>query len=47
MEQFEADLIRKAIERSGGNKNRAAQLLKLNRTTLIEKLKKIEGYGKR
>lgn len=44
VDQFEADLIRKALERSEGNKNRAAQLLKLNRTTLIEKLKKIEKH---
>jgi len=43
VDEFEAGLIRKALDRSEGNKNRAAQLLKLNRTTLIEKLKKIEG----
>jgi DNA-binding NtrC family response regulator len=41
VDHFEANLIRQALDRSGGNKNRAAQLLKLNRTTLIEKLKKI------
>jgi DNA-binding NtrC family response regulator len=41
VERYESDLIRKALEKSEGNKNRAAQLLKLNRTTLIEKLKKI------
>lgn len=41
VERFEADLIRKALDRSEGNKNRAAQLLRLNRTTLIEKLKKM------
>ncbi|HEX5037690.1 MAG TPA: sigma-54 dependent transcriptional regulator [bacterium] len=41
VERYESDLIRKAMEKSEGNKNRAAQLLKLNRTTLIEKLKKI------
>ena len=29
-----------ALERTGGNKNQAAQLLGLNRTTLIEKIKK-------
>ncbi len=43
VERFEAGLIRKALDRSGGNKNRAAQLLSLNRTTLIEKLKKMGG----
>ena len=32
--------IEKALEKSGGVKNRAAQLLGLNRTTLVEKLKK-------
>ncbi len=40
MERFEENLIQKALRRSDGNKNRAAQLLKLNRTTLIEKIKK-------
>lgn len=44
VERFEGELIRKALEQSGGNKNRAAQLLRLNRTTLIEKLKKM-GRG--
>jgi DNA-binding NtrC family response regulator len=43
VERFEASLIRKALDRSAGNKNRAAQLLRLNRTTLIEKLKKMGG----
>lgn len=38
--QFEKDLLRKALEESGGVKNRAAKLLKLNRTTLVEKLKR-------
>jgi transcriptional regulator with PAS, ATPase and Fis domain len=38
--RFEADLIRQALERTQGNKNRAAQLLGLNRTTLLEKIKK-------
>ncbi|MFC1491532.1 sigma 54-interacting transcriptional regulator [Nitrospinota bacterium] len=46
MEDMENRLIEKALEKSGGVKNRAAQLLGLNRTTLVEKLKKkgFEGY---
>ena len=32
--------IRQALERTSWNKNRAAALLRLNRTTLVEKLKK-------
>lgn len=38
--QFENDLISKALEQTKWNKNRAAQLLQLNRTTLVEKIKK-------
>ncbi|MFO0687658.1 MAG: sigma-54 dependent transcriptional regulator [Myxococcota bacterium] len=38
--RFENDLIEQALERTGWNKNRAAQLLRLNRTTLLEKIKK-------
>ncbi len=38
--QFENDLIFKALEQTKWNKNRAAQLLRLNRTTLVEKIKK-------
>jgi len=37
----ERDLIRQSLERTGGNKGRAAQLLNLKRTTLVEKLKRI------
>ena len=37
---FEARLIRQALDQTGGNKNKAATLLKLNRTTLVEKIKK-------
>ncbi|MBW2672832.1 MAG: sigma-54-dependent Fis family transcriptional regulator [Deltaproteobacteria bacterium] len=40
--QFEKDLLRKALAESGGIKNRAAKLLKLNRTTLVEKLKRYQ-----
>lgn len=37
---FEFGLIRQALERCGGVKNRAAQMLGIKRTTLVEKLKK-------
>jgi DNA-binding NtrC family response regulator len=45
---IEDRLIREALERSGGNKNQAAKILGLNRTTLVEKLKKkgtLKGSG--
>lgn len=38
---MERNLILKALEKTGGVKNRAAKLLGLNRTTLIEKMKKM------
>jgi DNA-binding NtrC family response regulator len=38
--QLEERLITQALERTGGNKNRAAELLGLNRTTLVEKLRR-------
>ena len=38
--RFETDLIGQALEHTHWNKNRAAQLLGLNRTTLLEKIKK-------
>lgn len=40
VESFENDLIRQALDRTGWNKNRAAVLLRLNRTTLVEMLKR-------
>jgi DNA-binding NtrC family response regulator len=40
LSRLEHDLIRQAMIRTGGNKNRAAALLKLNRTTLVEKIKR-------
>ena len=36
----ETDLIQQALAHTGWNKNRAAQLLRLNRTTLVEKIRK-------
>ena len=40
VEDFESQLIVSALEKTGGNKNKAASLLSLNRTTLVEKIKK-------
>ncbi|HXV37316.1 MAG TPA: sigma-54 dependent transcriptional regulator, partial [Myxococcota bacterium] len=40
VDQFESDLIRQALEITHGNKNRAAQLIQMNRTTMLEKMKK-------
>ncbi len=39
---FERSLIRRALERTDGNKRQAADLLRVKRTTLIEKLKRLE-----
>ena len=41
---IERELIQRSLERTGGNKGRAAKLLNLKRTTLVEKLKR---HGKR
>lgn len=38
---FEQQLIEQALEKTGGNRNKAAALLQLNRTTLVEKIKKL------
>jgi len=40
VDRFEKDLLLKALEKTGGVKNRAAKLLNLNRTTFVEKLKR-------
>ena len=40
VEELEKSLISQALIRTEWNKNQAAQLLDLNRTTLIEKIKK-------
>ena len=37
---FENHLIDQALARTNGNKNRASELLRMNRTTLVEKLRK-------
>jgi two-component system, NtrC family, response regulator AtoC len=38
----ERELIRRALEKTGGNKGQASRLLNLKRTTLVEKLKRLE-----
>lgn len=40
VEDFENGLIRQALDRTGWNKNQAAKLLGLNRTTLVEMIKR-------
>jgi DNA-binding NtrC family response regulator len=40
VDHFENSLILKALEKTGWNRNQAAILLRLNRTTLVEKIKK-------
>jgi len=40
--KFEKDILLNALSKSNGVKNRAAKLLKLNRTTLVEKLKRLD-----
>jgi DNA-binding NtrC family response regulator len=39
---IERDLIARSLERTGGNKGQAAKLLNLKRTTLVEKIKRLE-----
>src|SRR3954466_514433 len=43
IEGVELSLIRRSLERTRGNKRQAARLLNLKRTTLIEKLKRLES----
>jgi DNA-binding NtrC family response regulator len=40
--RIERELIRRALEKTGGNKGQASRLLNLKRTTLVEKLKRLE-----
>ena len=42
VEEFEKELLIEALEKTGWVKNKAANLLGLNRTTLVEKLKKMK-----
>ncbi len=45
VDHFENELILKALKKTNWNRNQAAKLLRLNRTTLLEKIKK-KGLGK-
>jgi DNA-binding NtrC family response regulator len=47
IEGIELSLIRRSLERTRGNKRQAARLLNLKRTTLIEKLKRLEAQPTR
>jgi len=50
VDAFENHLVDQALARTGNNKNRASELLKMNRTTLVEKLRKrgmIQTVGSR
>jgi DNA-binding protein Fis len=40
LQKLEGGLIEQALERVGGNRTLAANLLGINRTTLVEKLKR-------
>jgi DNA-binding NtrC family response regulator len=40
---IERDLIQRSLERTGGNRNKAAELLRIKRTTLVEKLKRLDA----
>jgi DNA-binding NtrC family response regulator len=46
LSDIEDSLINQALSVTGGNKNQASRLLSLNRTTLIEKMKKKSLIGK-
>jgi DNA-binding NtrC family response regulator len=41
LESIERDLIRRSLDRTAGNRNKAAELLRIKRTTLVEKLKRL------
>jgi len=41
LSSIERDLIERALDRTQGNRNKAADLLRIKRTTLVEKLKRI------
>ena len=43
MTQLERELIRRGLEKTGGNKRQAARLLNLSRTTLIDKMNRLGG----
>ena len=41
LSSIERDLIQRSLARTGGNRNKAAELLRIKRTTLVEKLKRL------
>jgi transcriptional regulator with PAS, ATPase and Fis domain len=41
MASIEKDLIRRSLERTRGNRNKAAEVLRIKRTTLVEKMKRL------
>ena len=41
LSSIEKDLITRSLQRTGGNRNKAAELLRIKRTTLVEKLKRL------
>ena len=41
LSSIEKDLIKRSLQRTGGNRNKAAELLRIKRTTLVEKLKRL------
>jgi hypothetical protein len=43
VESFEGNLIEQALARTGGNKAKAARLLNVSRTTLVEKVKRMNS----
>ena len=45
LEQVERSLTEQALERAGGRKAVAARLLGINRTTLVERLKRFGREG--
>ena len=42
LHDVEREIIRRSLDRTGGNKHKAAQLLNIKRTTLIEKAKRLQ-----
>jgi DNA-binding NtrC family response regulator len=38
---IEKDLLRRALERTHGNRNKASEILRIKRTTLVEKMKRL------
>jgi DNA-binding NtrC family response regulator len=45
LEQTEASLVLQALQRTGGNKAQAARLLRMNRTTFVEALRRHVRWG--